>query len=106
MILTFFCLPSLGEGISNTILEAMASGLPVVATSVGGNSELVVEAETGYLVPPADPLAMASVFEKYLDFPELIDTHGYNARKRVEDEFSLEAMVRRYQAMYDEVLAL
>ena len=55
-----FVLPSLREGISNTILEAMASGIPVVATRIGGNPELVVEGETGMLVPPSDPIAMAS----------------------------------------------
>ena len=51
--LDIFVLPSLAEGISNTILEAMASGLPVIATDVGGNSELVIDGETGHLVPTA-----------------------------------------------------
>ena len=58
--LDVFVLPSLREGLSNTILEAMASGLPVVATRVGGNPELVEEGHTGQLVPPADPVAMAA----------------------------------------------
>ncbi|MEO6823134.1 MAG: TIGR03088 family PEP-CTERM/XrtA system glycosyltransferase, partial [Nitrosospira sp.] len=71
-----FVLPSLGEGISNTILEAMATGLPVVATSVGGNVELVKEGLTGMLVPPGVPAAMTRAILHYHRNPDLIVKHG------------------------------
>lgn len=103
--LDVFVLPSLAEGISNTILEAMASGLPVIATRVGGNVELVVEGQTGFLVPAADPAAMANAIRAYWDDRTLLTAHGQAARKKVETEFSLEAMVNRYLAVYDGVLA-
>lgn len=99
-----FALPSLGEGISNTILEAMASGLPVIATHVGGNPELVEEGVTGLLVPPAEPDAMAQALLKYLENPLRIDIQGRTARLRAETRFSLEAMAREYLAVYDGVL--
>ena len=99
-----FCLPSLAEGISNTILESMASGLPVVATAVGGNGELVVEGVTGLLVPRANPTAMATALSRYVDDAELRKAHAASARVRAEAHFSLDNMVRQYQAVYDELL--
>ena len=65
--LDLFVLPSINEGISNTILEAMATELPVIATDVGGNPELVINNQTGYLVPKQNPIAMAEAFKNYLD---------------------------------------
>ncbi len=103
--LDVFVLPSLAEGISNTILEAMACGLPVVATRVGGNPELVIEGETGMLVPAADPVALAGALDNYLRDPSLARRHGRAGRERVEREFSLHAMVQRYLAVYDDILA-
>lgn len=100
-----FVLPSMNEGISNTILEAMACGLPVVATDVGGNPELVVEGETGALVPPGDPDAMAGALRRYIDDPDLIARHGTAARARAEAEFALDVMAGRYLAVYDRLLA-
>lgn len=102
--LDLFVLPSLAEGHSNGILEAMASGLPVVATQVGGNPELVVDGTTGYLVPPADAEALASAIERYLDQPELGPRHGAAGRRRIEEGFSLERMVERYLSLYDSVM--
>lgn len=99
-----FVLPSLAEGISNTILEAMASGLPVVATDVGGNYELVERDTTGFLVPRADPVALADAIRVYVDDAGLRRRHGANARRRSEDEFSIDTMVQRYQDIYDELL--
>ena len=96
-----FVLPSLAEGISNTILEAMASGLPIVATDVGGNDELVDQDKTGFLVPRGEPAALADAIRMYIDNPELRRLHGANARKRSEDEFSIDTMVQRYQDVYD-----
>ncbi len=103
--LDVFVLPSLAEGISNTILEAMASGLPVIATRVGGNPELVVEGVTGMLIPAGDPEALAASVAVYLHDPALARRHGRAARERVEREYSLDAMVKRYIAVYDDVLA-
>lgn len=99
-----FVLPSLAEGISNTILEAMASGLPVVATDVGGNPELVESGRTGRLVPPADPESMADAIRAYLDDRETCVKHGCNARATVERRFSMEAMVAGYMDVYDRML--
>lgn len=102
--LDVFVLPSLAEGISNTILEAMASRLPVVATRVGGNAELVIDGVTGSLVPPADLEAMARALAGYVRDPELARQQGRAGRERVERQFSLRAMVDGYLAVYDQVL--
>jgi sugar transferase (PEP-CTERM/EpsH1 system associated) len=103
--LDLFVLPSLAEGISNTILEAMASGLPVVATAVGGNPELVMEGRTGALVPPADPHAMALMLQDYLLNPEKGMRQGIAARALAEQRFGLDTMVKNYMDLYDGVLA-
>ena len=99
-----FALPSLGEGISNTILEAMASGLPVVATRVGGNVELVLEGDTGHLVPPGNPAALAEAIFKYYQDEAMASRHGQRARKVIEQQFSMRAMTDGYLAVYDQVL--
>ena len=99
-----FVLPSLGEGISNTILEAMASGLPVIATAVGGNPELVAPGETGVLVPPGDPEAMAQALLTYLKNPALQGQQGQAARAVIEQRFSMDAMVNGYLGVYDQLL--
>lgn len=100
-----FVLPSLAEGISNTILEAMATGLPVVATAVGGNPELVDEGRTGILVPADDLGAMTDALERYVDDDALRESHGKAGRARVEERFSLGAMVRAYDAEYRAAVA-
>ncbi len=97
-----FVLPSLCEGISNSILEAMASGLPVIATDVGGNSELVVNAETGYLVPPASPQAIALRVMQFALNPARTSALGQAGRRRVLSTFSLKSMVLTYQSVYDQ----
>ena len=81
----------------------MASGLPVVATRVGGNPELVVEGETGALVPPSDPIAMAEAIQAYLKDPAKLEKHGQAGRKRAEEHFSIETMVKGYLDVYDEL---
>lgn len=98
--LDLFVLPSQAEGISNTILEAMASGLPVVATDVGGNAELVAAGETGLLVPAADDEALANAIARYATEPSLRSLHGLAGRQRVEAAFSLDGMVERYRRLY------
>lgn len=99
-----FVLPSLGEGISNTILEAMSTGLPIVATRVGGNTEIVKEEYTGKLVPPGTPETMAEAISTYYRNPGLLDSHGQSARKLIELKFSMEAMTNSYLEVYDKAL--
>jgi sugar transferase (PEP-CTERM/EpsH1 system associated) len=99
-----FVLPSLGEGISNTILEAMACGLPVIATAVGGNVELVVEGQSGTLVPAASPSAMANAIVRLAQHPEITRKMGQHGRQIVENNYSMEAMVGNYQRLYDKTL--
>jgi sugar transferase (PEP-CTERM/EpsH1 system associated) len=100
-----FVLPSRAEGISNTILEAMATGLPVIATAVGGNDELVVDGETGFLVPPGDPAAIAARLAWYRAHPQALSRHGRAARERVLREFSLDGMVESYRRLYHDATA-
>ena len=99
-----FVLPSINEGISNTILEAMACGLPIVATAVGGNSELVVDGENGALVPPASPAALADVLERYVHDAGLTAAQSRASRQRAEHEFSLGGMLGHYADLYTELL--
>ncbi|MDH5545602.1 MAG: TIGR03088 family PEP-CTERM/XrtA system glycosyltransferase [Gammaproteobacteria bacterium] len=101
--LDLFVLPSLGEGISNTILEAMASGLPIVATSVGGNPELIDDGNTGLLVPSNNPSAMTAAIDSYLKDKALLKQHGKAGRARVERLFSMDAMIANYMKVYDEL---
>jgi glycosyltransferase involved in cell wall biosynthesis len=96
-----FVLPSRGEGISNTILEAMASSLPIIATDVGGNAELVERGRTGELVAPGDPDAMAEKILHYGRSPDRAGTAGQAGRSRVERLFSLDVMVHQYKELYD-----
>jgi sugar transferase (PEP-CTERM/EpsH1 system associated) len=94
-------LPSLSEGSGNILLEAMASGLPVVATSVGVHRELVQPGLTGILVPPASPDDMAAAIADYCRIPEMGTRHGARARGQVIAHHSLPAMARSYLAVYD-----
>ena len=81
-------LPSMGEGLPTVLLEAAACGRPIVATDVPGCREVVVDGETGFLVPPNDPSALAGALEKLLDNPALRQRLGQNGRRRVEANFS------------------
>jgi sugar transferase (PEP-CTERM/EpsH1 system associated) len=100
-----FALPSLAEGISNTILEAMARGLPVIATAVGGNADLVLAGQTGEIIAAGDPLAMAHRLVQLASDPKRSRAMGLDGRKRAQTEFSMQAMVRNYQSVYDTQLA-
>lgn len=102
--LDIFVLPSLAEGISNTILESMATGLPVIATDVGGNRELVDDGKTGYIVPASDSKWMADAINKYVEDDKLRQQHGENAIERVQQNFSFAAMVKKYDDLYSGVL--
>ncbi len=99
-----FVLPSLGEGISNTILEAMASGLPVVATDVGGNADLVAHGSTGQIVPPADAQALATAMLAMAGDVGQARARGLEGRRQVQMRFSLLAMVDAYEGIYDRLL--
>jgi sugar transferase (PEP-CTERM/EpsH1 system associated) len=99
--LDLFVLPSLAEGVSNTLLEAMASGLPVVATRVGGNPELMEEGRSGTLVPPADPRAMAASIRRYFLNRGAARREGVLAREIAARRFGLDVMVANYLNLYD-----
>lgn len=99
-----FVLPSLAEGVSNTILEAMATGLPVLATDVGGNSELVHQGKTGMIVPAADAAAMAQALADLALDPTGAAGLGRAGRSEVVARYSLHAMVQTYQALYERLL--
>ena len=100
-----FALSSRVEGISNTVLEAMASGLPVVASRVGGNDELVEDNRTGALVPARSPVALADALARYANDSDLAKAHGRAGRRRVEQSFDIHGMVARYTEVYDDVMA-
>jgi len=99
-----FVLPSLAEGISNTILEAMASGLPVIATDVGGNAELVERGQTGTLVAADACEEMSAALEALASAPSMAASMGLRGRARVMQHFSLPAMVTAYEGLYDALL--
>nr|WP_147069995.1 TIGR03088 family PEP-CTERM/XrtA system glycosyltransferase [Sulfuriferula plumbiphila] len=99
-----FVLASLGEGISNTILEAQASGLPVIATAVGGNVELVQSGGNGTLVNAGDVETMARTLLSYFNDPTQTTRQGQAARQKIERQFSLESMTQAYEQVYDQVL--
>jgi len=103
-IMDIFVLPSLSEGLSNTILEAMASGLPVVATRVGGNPELIVDGETGFLVPPTDYQSLSKVIIQLLKDTSLTKRMGLAGQERVKKQFSLSKMVNSYEKLYKELI--
>ncbi len=104
--LDVFVLPSLAEGISNTILEAMASGLPVVATRVGGNAELVDDGTSGLVVPSDDEAALAAALARLACEPALAARMGEAARAQAQSRFSLDAMVQAYQGLYERTLRI
>ena len=100
-----FVLSSRSEGLPLSILEAMAAGLPVVASDVGGVPELVVDGETGLLVPPGDPHALAAAIDRLLDDPDLRRRLGAAGRLRVSEQFDLESTQRAHLDLYRTLLA-
>lgn len=102
--LTISVLPSLGEGLSNALLESMAAGVPVVATRAGGNPEIVEDGVTGLLVPPADAGALASAICRLLDDRALAVRCGEAGRRLVWSAYSLEQAVARTERLYADLL--
>jgi len=99
-----FVLTSEQEGLPRVILEAMLMGKPVVASNVSGPSELVVDGETGFLVPAKNPQAFAKSILKLVENPTLRTQMGENARKRVIENFSIEKYVKGVEGiLYDEL---
>ena len=95
-----FVLPSQAEGTSCTLQEAMACGLPVVATAVGGTPDLVEEGVTGYLVPSDDVVAMAGALWRSHSNPDAMRAYGQTARQRALANFGLGGMVKRYAELF------
>ena len=99
-----FVLSSLQEGISLSLLEAMASARPMIVTNVGGNPEVVVDGKTGFLVPPKDSQKLADAIIRLLKNPGLAQKMGEAARARVEERFTLDRMVTEYEGLYKRCL--
>jgi L-malate glycosyltransferase len=97
-------LPSFSESLSNSVLESMAAGLPVVATSVGGNTELVRDGETGFLVPPNDEICLAGALARLLREPGTRATFGARAREIARSNFTLARMREQHEALYARLL--
>ena len=93
-------LSSLSEGFSNAILEYLAMGIPVIATDVGGNKEVVLDGKTGFLVPVRDSVAIAKSILQFVRDRNLICQMGLSARKIIEENFSLERMISDYEKVY------
>lgn len=99
-----FVLPSFSEGLSNTLLEAMACGTPVVASDVGGNKEIVAEGITGNLYPSDDSDKLAKLLTCLVKEEELRKKMGIQARKHIEENFSIVSMVNNYEATYQDLM--
>jgi glycosyltransferase involved in cell wall biosynthesis len=95
-----FVLPSYSEGVSLALLEAMAAGLPVIATAVGGLPEVVADGETGWLIPPQDAAALAGALVRLLADPALAQRLGANARDHVREHYSLDRQGREINEIF------
>jgi glycosyltransferase involved in cell wall biosynthesis len=98
--LDVYVLPSTAEGISNSLLEAMATGLPVIATRTGGNPEVVVDGESGLLFPVGDFDRLTEELKRLWVNTDLRHTLGLQASRRVHSEFSIDSMIRKYDEVY------
>jgi L-malate glycosyltransferase len=100
-----FVLPSVAEGMSNSLLEAMATGLPCVVSGIGGNTDLIEDGRTGRVVTPATPEAWSLALLDLIDDPATAQRLGAAARRRVESEFALGVVVDRYLELYQRMIA-
>ena len=105
-LMDIFVLPSLAEGISNTVLEAMATGLPVIATNVGGNPELISEGENGHLVNVGNGQELAEVIGTLVDNPDVRVEMGKKGMDRVKSTFNWQRAMNEYLGVYDELLGI
>lgn len=103
-LMNVFVLCSISEGLPITLLEAMAAGLPVVATDVGGNREVVIDRKSGFLVPPKDPQRLAEAIATILKDKKMARRFGENGIIRCKELFSLDGMVKKYSELYESVL--
>jgi glycosyltransferase involved in cell wall biosynthesis len=103
--LDLFVLPSLFEGLPLALLEAMAAGVPVVATSVAGSCEVIEDGVNGRLVPPADVSALTEAIEGLLDNPALARTLAGQGSKTVAERYSIDLIAGAYKGIYDELMA-
>ena len=101
-----FLLPSLAEGVSNTVLEAMSTGLPVVATDTGGTPELIEQGVNGYLVPVGDFVALAASITSLLDAPDVLARMGEQALDCIHQRFDWDRTVEQYLKVYDGLLGI
>ena len=99
-----FVLPSYSEGLSLALLEAMAAGLPVIATAVGGTPEVVTDGGNGLLIPPRDAAALAAALERLLGDPDFARRLGANARDHVREHYSLDRLGREINEIYGELV--
>jgi glycosyltransferase involved in cell wall biosynthesis len=97
-------LPSLSEGLSNSLLESMASGVPVIAARVGGNPEIIEHDVSGLLVPPRDSAALAVAIGSLLEDRQLAARFGEAGRRRVADVFSMERSVGEIERLYERLV--
>jgi glycosyltransferase involved in cell wall biosynthesis len=105
-LLELALLPSRSEGLSQALLEAMALGKPVVASSATGNLDVVTDGVDGLLVPPRNPMAWATAIESLLTQPDLARRLGQAARTTARHRFSLAHTIERTGALYREVLSM
>lgn len=103
--LDLFTLPSLNEGMGRVLVEAMAMELPCIASRVSGIPDVVVDGETGWLVSPRDPAALAGALRAALQEPDEARARGVRGRRRVAPAFSVERMVEKLETLYRELLA-
>jgi glycosyltransferase involved in cell wall biosynthesis len=92
------------EPFGGVVMEAMALGIPVIGTKIGGTVEQIEDGKTGFLVPPADPQAIAAAVAKLASAPERRRQMGLDGRKRVADQFNIGAMTTRIVAAYESLL--
>lgn len=103
-LINVFVLTSISEGISNVLLEAMAASIPVIATNVGGNPEIVSNNQTGFLIPRNNLNQITEKIELMINNPELASNLGESGRKLVEEKFTIEKMVTEYQSLYQSII--
>ncbi len=102
--MNIYVLPSIAEGISNTILEAMACGIPVIATNVGGTPELIDDGKTGFLFHPRKYDELSRKLSFYFNNPSALINHGLHGNQRAREMFSISSMVKKYEEIYESLL--